>query len=78
MTIEKSKAGYVVVVSRIRTGYSAHVPDLPGCIATGRTLAQMLRLMDDGIQMHARGMRQDGLKVQRPRTPEALRRKRLA
>jgi predicted RNase H-like HicB family nuclease len=77
MFLEKSRQGYVLVCERTRTGYSAHVPDLPGCVATGRTLAQMLRLMDGGIEMHLRGTREDGLKVQRPRTVETLRRKGL-
>lgn len=67
----------MLVCARTRTGYGAHVPDLPGCVAAGRTLAQMLSLMDGGIEMHLRGTRQDGLKVQRPRTVETLRRKGL-
>ena len=59
---------YAVIYAKTRTGYSAHVPDLPGCIATGRTLAVAQRRMREAIQMHLRGMREDGDRIPRPTT----------
>ena len=59
---------YAVIYAKTRTGYSAHVPDLPGCIATGRTLAVTQRRMREAIQMHLRGMREDGDPIPRPTT----------
>jgi predicted RNase H-like HicB family nuclease len=73
----KTPQGYWLVCERTRTGYGAHVPDLPGCVATGRTLTELKRNMAWAIPAHVRGTRQDGLKVQRPRTLEILRRKGL-
>ena len=77
MIIDKSRGGYVMVFEKTRTGHSAFVPDLPGCIATGRTLDQTKRLMNEAIVFHQQGMRKDGQRVQRPRTLAELRRKRL-
>ncbi len=46
--------------------WSASVPDLPGCVATGETLDTTLRRIQAGIELHLQGMRQDGIKVPRP------------
>lgn len=77
MILDKSRAGYILVIERTRTGFSAYVPDLPGCIATGRTLDQTKKLMDGAIVLHVRGTRADELRVQRPRSLAELRRRRL-
>lgn len=57
---------YAVVISKTGTGYSAHVPDLPGCIATGRTLEQTKRRMAEAVEMHLQGMREDGEPIPEP------------
>jgi len=77
MMLDKSRGGYILLFHKTRTGYSASVPDLPGCIATGRTLDLTKRRMDEAIVLHQRGMRQDGTRVQRPRSVAELRRKHL-
>ncbi len=77
MTIGKSQGGYVIVIENTGTGYSAHVPDLPGCIATGRTQEQTEKLMDEAILLHQRGMQEDGVHVPRPRSLTGLRRTRM-
>ena len=59
---------YAVIYAKTRTGYSAHVPDLPGCIATGRTLATTQRRMREAIALHLKGMREDGEHIPRPTT----------
>lgn len=47
--------------------WGASVPDLPGCVATGRTIDSALRRIEGAIEMHLRGMREDGLKLPTPR-----------
>jgi predicted RNase H-like HicB family nuclease len=59
---------YVVLFAQTNTGYSAHVPDLPGCVAAGATLAETSELMREAIRMHLAGMREDGEPIPEPRT----------
>lgn len=47
--------------------WGASVPDLPGCVATGKTIDAALRRVQGAIELHLRGMCQDGLKPPRPR-----------
>jgi len=59
---------YLVIYEETATGYSAYVPDLPGCITTGPTLGETERLMREAIEMHLEGMREDGLRIPEPTT----------
>jgi predicted RNase H-like HicB family nuclease len=68
MVIDKSLAGYVTVLEKTRTGYSAYVPDLPGYVTTGRTLDLTKALVDEAIVFHRHGMRKGRQRVPRPRT----------
>ena len=43
--------------------YSAYAPDLPGCVATGRTVEEVERNMHEAIEMHIRGFLEDNLRV---------------
>src|SRR5262249_37177079 len=47
--------------------WGASVPDLPGCVATAKTIDAALRRVQVAIQLHLRGMREDGLRPPRPR-----------
>jgi predicted RNase H-like HicB family nuclease len=47
--------------------WGASVPDLPGCVATGRTLDSALHRIEGAIALHIRGMREDGIRVPPPR-----------
>jgi predicted RNase H-like HicB family nuclease len=47
--------------------WGASVPDLPGCVATGKTIDSALRRIQVAIELHLRGMQADGLRVPRPR-----------
>jgi predicted RNase H-like HicB family nuclease len=47
--------------------WGASVPDLPGCVATGKTVDATLRRIEKAIELHLRGLREDGLKPPRPR-----------
>jgi predicted RNase H-like HicB family nuclease len=75
--VDKSRAGYIVVLERTRTGYSAYIPDLPGCVTTGRTLDLTKTLLDEAIVFHQQGLRRSGERVPRPRSRAELRRKGL-
>ena len=57
---------YAVVIERAKSNYAAYVPDLPGCIATGRTLASVQRRIREAVAFHIDGMRADGLKIPAP------------
>lgn len=59
---------YAVVVERSPTGFAAYVPDLPGCVAAGRTRAEVERLIREAIQFHLEGMREDGEQIPEPTT----------
>jgi predicted RNase H-like HicB family nuclease len=59
---------YAVLFERTATGFSAHVPDLPGCVAAGTTFEETAGLMRKAIQMHIAGMREDGEPIPEPRT----------
>ena len=58
--------GYLVVIEKTRTGYSAYVPDLPGCVAGARTRPATMRLMRQAIEMHLQDMRSRRQRVPRP------------
>ena len=57
---------YAVVIEEARGNYSAYVPDLPGCIATGETVAEVQQLIREAIELHISGMREDGLAIPPP------------
>jgi predicted RNase H-like HicB family nuclease len=49
-----------------RTGFSAHVPDLPGCVAAGETREETLDLIQEAIAFHLEGMRLHGESIPAP------------
>jgi predicted RNase H-like HicB family nuclease len=57
---------YVVVIEKGPASYGAYVPDLPGCIAVGKTLDQVEELIQKAIELHIEGLRHDGLAVPTP------------
>lgn len=54
---------YAIVIEKTRTGYSAFVPDLPGCIATGDSQIEVEHEMKTAIRFHIDGLMEDGLPV---------------
>ena len=54
---------YAVVIEKAQGNYSAYVPDLPGCVATGVTIADVEREIREAIAFHIEGLREDGLPV---------------
>jgi predicted RNase H-like HicB family nuclease len=57
---------YAVVIESAGLNYSAYVPDLPGCIATGATLAETEAAIREAIALHLEGLREDGLPIPTP------------
>ena len=51
---------YAVVIENAGSNFSAYVPDLPGCVATGTTLAETETAVREAIAFHLDGLRQDG------------------
>ena len=57
---------YAIVIEKAAANYCGYVPDLPGCVATGATVADTERLLGEAIELHLEGMREDGLPVPEP------------
>jgi predicted RNase H-like HicB family nuclease len=57
---------YAVVIENANGNYSAYVPDLPGCVATGDTVQDIERQIRDAIRFHIDGLREDGMSVPEP------------
>jgi len=57
---------YAVVIEKADSNYSAYVPDLPGCIATGKTIEKVEIKIRNAIEFHLEGMKQDGLAIPLP------------
>lgn len=57
---------YAVVIEKAQQNYSAYVPDLPGCIATGATVAETQQSIREAIELHLSGMREDGVPLPQP------------
>jgi predicted RNase H-like HicB family nuclease len=51
---------YAVVIEKAESNYSAYVPDLPGCVATGATVSEVEQQIREAIEFHLDGIRQDG------------------
>jgi len=57
---------YAIVIEDAGSNYSAYVPDLPGCIATGATLAETETHIREAIEFHIEGMRADSQPIPKP------------
>jgi predicted RNase H-like HicB family nuclease len=59
---------FAVVFEKAENNYSAYVPDLPGCITTGKTLEETRRNIREAIEFHMKGMAEDGEPIPEPTT----------
>ncbi len=57
---------YAIVIEKAEGNYSAYVPDLPGCVATGATIPEVEAEIRDAIRFHVDGLKADGLAVPAP------------
>ena len=51
---------YAVVIEATPNNYAAYMPDLPGCVATANTRAELIEEIREAIEFHIEGMREDG------------------
>lgn len=54
---------YAIVIERTENNFSAYVPDLPGCVATGATVKETEAAIREAITFHIEGMLEDGLPI---------------
>ncbi len=54
---------FLIVIEKARDNYSAYSPDLPGCVATGKTRDQATRNMYAAMELHVRGLLEDKLPI---------------
>ena len=54
---------YAIVIEAAEGNFSAYVPDLPGCIATGDTVEETASALREAIKFHLDGLREDGLPI---------------
>lgn len=57
---------FLVVIEKANGNYSSYSPDLPGCVATGKTTQEVEKNMYEAIEMHIEGMIQDKKPLPKP------------
>jgi predicted RNase H-like HicB family nuclease len=57
---------YAIVIEKATGNYSAYVPDLPGCVATGATAEEAEQQIREAIEFHISGLKDDGLPIPPP------------
>lgn len=57
---------YLIIIEKTSTGYSAYSPDLPGCVSTGATREEVERNMQEAIEFHLAGLREEGYPIPEP------------
>ena len=58
---------YLIIIEKANKNYSAYLPDVPGCIATGKTIEETKKNMKEALDMHLEGLAEDGLTSPRPK-----------
>ena len=64
--VKETVMRYAILLEQTTTGYSAHVPDLPGCVAAGDTREETRQLIREAIEFHLEGMRLHGEFIPQP------------
>lgn len=59
---------YAVVLEKSANGYGAYVPDMPGCVAVGKTIDETMKLIKEAIKIHIDGLQEDGEQIPAPTT----------
>jgi len=54
---------YLVIFEKTKNGYSAYVPDLPGCVATGSIKSEVEQNIYEGIEFHLEGLKEENLPI---------------
>jgi predicted RNase H-like HicB family nuclease len=59
---------YLIVIEQTKIGFSAYLPDLPGCIVTGSTRDEVEREMKGAVALHLNGLKAEGMAIPQPRS----------
>jgi predicted RNase H-like HicB family nuclease len=62
---------YLIIIEQAEHNLSAYVPDLPGCVTTGRTRDEVIARMREAIELHLQGMCEDGEPIPEPNSDPA-------
>jgi len=54
---------YLIVIEETTTGFSAFSPDIPGCVSTGKTKIEVEKNMQEAIEFHLDGLREEGFEI---------------
>ncbi len=54
---------FLIVIEKANSNYSAYCPDVPGCVATGKTKGEVAKNMHAAVELHIRGLREDRLPI---------------
>lgn len=57
---------YLVIIEKTDHNYSAFMPDVPGCVATGITTDEVLKNLKIALALHLEGLKEDGLPIPEP------------
>jgi predicted RNase H-like HicB family nuclease len=63
---EQNMKRYAIVIEKASSNYAGYVPDLPGCIATGATVAETEAQLREAIDLHLQGLQEDGVAIPEP------------
>lgn len=63
---------YAAVIEKAGNGYSAYVPDIPGCVAAADSMAETEGLIREAVVLHLQMLREDGDPIPRPQTKAVL------
>jgi predicted RNase H-like HicB family nuclease len=63
---------YMVVVEEGPTSFGAYVPDLPGCIAVGESQREVLKLIQEAIELHLEGLKEEGQSIPAPHSSSVI------
>jgi predicted RNase H-like HicB family nuclease len=59
---------FLIIFEKTDSGFSAYAPDLPGCIATGKSRNYVEKQMFEAIQFHLDGLKESNYKIPEPKT----------
>ena len=57
---------YAVVYEHSKNNWSAYSPDVPGCMATGKTREETERNFKEALAFHIEGLKEEGLSIPEP------------
>ena len=63
---------YLVVIEKGSESFGAYVPDLPGCVAVGESEEEVLQLIQEGVEFHLEGLKDEGQAIPSPHSSSAF------